>query len=84
MSSSEIETLHNDKVFQDYLLYSNRQVANITDVGLLKSYLEDGQLSQKEQNIIHKVFGYENNEYFWNEFAEQTKRVLQSDDKNNP
>lgn len=70
-----IEKMHEDVVFQQFLLDIQREVANIQDIFGLKNYLEDGKLSEKEKETIHSVFGYNDKTLYWKERELQNKRL---------
>ncbi len=74
-SQSQLEKLHTDKIFLEYLVYFQNQALKLNNVNVLNSYIEDGMLSNFEQKNIHKLFGYDNSTTYWDEFSKQNERV---------
>ncbi|MFT3948341.1 MAG: hypothetical protein QM763_15330 [Agriterribacter sp.] len=74
--TSSIENIQDDSVFQEELLYIQKQYANIQDFQALKDYLKNGQLSESEEKNIHKIFGYETRDQFLTDLTRQRDRII--------
>ncbi len=74
-SVNEIENLHNDKVFQEYLIDNQKQFLNLKDVNKFKTYISDNVIDDKERIAIHSIFGYADSKDYWKERSNQQERV---------
>jgi hypothetical protein len=69
--SSSIEKIHEDVIFQEFVLDIQRQAGYMQNINTLQQYLKDGELSDYEKETIHGFFGYNDKKLFW---SDQTRR----------
>lgn len=75
-TTSSIEKIDEDIIFQEFLLDIQKQVMNIKNIDTLQQYLKDGKLSEYERETMHIVFGYNDKKLFWNDRARQNDRLI--------
>ena len=79
----QIENMHKDILFQEVLLEIHSLYNNTLDFELLKEYLEDNEISKNEERNIHTIFGYTDQNQYFDDLTKQKKRILQLDNRYN-
>jgi hypothetical protein len=59
-----INNIHNDPLFQDYVVRVHSQYNSVQNFNLLSSIMKDGKITNEESNLLHSVYGYNSKEEF--------------------